>query len=256
LIYLRGERGELKICYDDDRKKWYAHISFEVSERAVRGEWKPVPQQPRGSLVAGIDVGVNNLMTICVENGLTRLINGKPLKTVSHYWRLKIANYESTLNGYGLKTSRRLRRMCLRWRRQIKSYINAKVRQAIEWLYDIGVSKIKVGYPKNIAQRNGNFDNVHAWTYGYLLRRISEVAEEYGIRVVPVNEAGTSSKCPLHGDDCGVRISRGLFKCTRLNKVFNANLIAARNILMTPITSSPERGRGNGPETRPRAELQ
>jgi putative transposase len=134
-----------------------------------------------------------------------------------------------------------------------KSYIDARVRQAIEWLYSVGVSKIKVGYPKNITQRNGNFDNVHAWTYGYLLRRISEVAEEYGIDVVYVDEASTSSRYPLHGNGCGARISRGLFKCTRLNNVFNADLIAAYNMLVTPITSSLERGRGNGPETRPRA---
>jgi putative transposase len=255
LIYLRGERGELKICYDDDRKKWYAHISFEVSERAVRGEWKPVPQQPRGSLVAGIDIGINNLMAIYVENGLTMLVNGRPLKAISHYWRMRIAKYGSTLNGYGLKTSRRLRQMYLRWRRQVKSYIDTKVRQAVEWLYSVGVSRIKVGYPKNIAQENGNFDNVNVWTYGYLLRRISEVAEEYGIDVIYVDEAYTSSRCPLHGDGCGARISRGLFKCTRLNKVFNADLIAAYNILTMPITSSPEMGRGNGSETRPRAKL-
>jgi putative transposase len=44
LIYLRGERGELRIRYDANRKKWYAHISFKVSEKAVRGEWKLVPQ--------------------------------------------------------------------------------------------------------------------------------------------------------------------------------------------------------------------
>jgi transposase len=36
----------------------------------------------------------------------------------------------------------------------------------------------------------------------------------------------------------------------RLNKVFNADLAAAYNILVTTITLSPERGRGNGPETR------
>ncbi|MCC6023191.1 MAG: transposase, partial [Thaumarchaeota archaeon] len=63
---------------------------------------------------------------------------------------------------------------------------------------------------------------------------------------IPVDEAGTSSRCPLHGDGCGVRISRGLFKCTKLNKVFNADLATAYNILMTPITPSPERDRGNG----------
>jgi putative transposase len=254
-IYLRGERGELKIRYDDDRKKWYAHISFQVSERAVRGEWKPVPQQPRGNLTAGIDIGINNLMAIYVENGLTRLVNGRPLKAISHYWREKIAEYQSTLNKYGLKTSKRLRRMYVKWRRQIKHYINAKVRETIEWLYDVEVSKIKVGYPKYIAQDNGNFDNVHVWTYRYLLKRISEVAKEYGIDVVYVDEAYTSSRCPWHGDGCGIRVSRGLFKCTRLDKVFNTDLIAAHNILMTPITPSPERGRGNGPETRPRAKL-
>ena len=36
-VYLRGERGELMIRYDVDRKRWYAHIAFDVSEKAVRG---------------------------------------------------------------------------------------------------------------------------------------------------------------------------------------------------------------------------
>ena len=100
----------------------------------------------------------------------------------------------------------------------------------MEWLYDVGFSTIKVGYPRYIAQRNGDFNNVHVWTYGLLLRRISEVAEEYGIRVIYVDERGTSSRCLLHGDGCGVRISRGLFRCTRLGKVFNADFAAAYNI--------------------------
>jgi putative transposase len=131
------------------------------------------------------------------------------------------------------------------------SYVDSRVRQAVEWLYNVGVSIIKIGYPKNIAQENGNFNNVHVWTYGYLLRSIYEVAEEYGIAVVYVDEAHTSSKCPIHGDGCGKRIKRGLFKCTKLNKVFNADIVGAYNILITP---SPERDRGNGLETQPGTE--
>jgi putative transposase len=251
LIHLRGEQGRLEIHYDQDRKKWYAHTSFEVSEKATRGVWTSVPKKPRGDLVAGIDIGINNLMAIYVESGLAKLVNGKPLKAISHYWRSRIAEYQSMLNKYGLKTSRRLRTMYSKWRGQIKSYIDSRVRQAIEWLYNVGVSIVKVGYPKNIAQENGDFNNVHVWTYGYLLRRIYEVAEEYGIAVVYVNEAHTSSKCPVHGERCGSRVRRGLFKCTRLNKVFNADLVGAYNILITP---SPARDRGNGPETRPGTE--
>ena len=88
------------------------------------------------------------------------------------------------------------------------------------------------------------------------MRRIAEVAEEYGISVIYVDEAGTSTRCPWHGDGCGVRIYRGLFKCTTTNKVFNSDLIAARNILMTaasnntsmtPVTPESRRGiGGNG----------
>jgi putative transposase len=152
-IYLKGERGELRICYDDDRKRWYAHIAFsKVSEKMVRGEWRPVPRQPKGNLTAGIDIGINNLLAIYVEGGLTRLINGRPLKSISYYWRKKIAEYQSTLNKYGLETSKRLRRMYARWRRQVRHYIDAKVREAVEWFYDVGVSKIKIGYPKALRR--------------------------------------------------------------------------------------------------------
>ncbi|MCL7394527.1 MAG: transposase [Thaumarchaeota archaeon] len=248
IIHLRGERGELMIRYDTDRGKWYANIAFsKVSEKMVGDEWRRVPLRPKGNLTAGVDVGINNLMAIYVENGLTRLINGRPLKAIAFYWKERISKYQSMLNKYGLKTSKRLGRMYTKWRRQVKHYIDTKVREAIEWLHNIGVSRIKVGYPRYIAQRNGNFDNVHVWTYGYLLRRIGEVAEEYGIKVIYVDEAGTSSRCPWHGDGCGVRIHRGLFKCTTMSKVFNADLIAAHNILLAPVTPEPRRGvGGNG----------
>jgi putative transposase len=256
IIHLRGKRGRLEIRYDADRKKWYASIGFEVSEKMVKGEWRPVPQRPKCNLAAGIDVGINNLMAIYIEGGLTKLINGRPLKSISYYWRKKVAEYQSTLNKYGLETSKRLGRMYAKWRRQVRHYIDTKVREAMEWLYNVGVSTIKVGYPKGITQENGNFNNVHVWTYGYLLRRIRGVAEEYGISVIYVDERGTSSRCPWHGDGCGIRVYRGLFKCMTMNRVFNADLIAARNILMTatsnntsmmPVTPEPRRGvGGNG----------
>jgi len=243
-IYLRGERGELRICYDADRVKWYASIAFsKISEKAVRGEWRQVPRQPKGNLTAGIDIEINNLMAIYVKNDLTKLINGRPLKSISYYWRKKIAEYQSMLNKYGLETPKRLRRMYAKWRRQVRHYIDTKVREAVEWLYDVGVSKIKIEYPKGIVQENGNFNNNHVWAYGLLLRRIAEAAEEYGINVIYVDERGTSSKCLLHGDGCGIRIHRGLFKCTRLGKVFNADIVAARNIFNG--TSNPP-GPGEG----------
>jgi len=161
LVHLKGKQGRLEIRYDPDRRKWYAHISFEVSEKAVRGEWGTAPRRLLGDLAAGVDIGINNLVAVYVESGLTKLVNGRPLKAISHYWRMRIAEYQSTLNKYGLKASTRLRLMYSKWGRQVKSYINNKVRETFEWLYSVGVSIVKVGYPKNIAQENGDFNNVH-----------------------------------------------------------------------------------------------
>ena len=239
LIHLKGKQGRLEIHYNDN--SWYAHISFEIEEKAVRGIWRKVPQKPKGDLKAGIDLGVNNLFAVYVENGVSALVNGRPLKSESHYWRERIAKYQSNINKYGVKTSRKLNAMYNKWRKRAKSFIDTQVRRIVEWIYEIGVSTIYVGYPKNIAQQKGNFNISNVWSYDYVIKRLSEVSEEYGIKVQPVNEAYTSSTCPIHGSKCGNRIVRGLFKCTMLNKVFNADIVGAFNILRKSITPSPSR---------------
>jgi len=239
IIHLRGKQGGLEIHYDSDTKRWYAHISFEVEERAVRGVWRKIPQVPKGDLRAGVDIGINNLFAVYVENGISLLVNGRPLKSISHYWRKKIARCQSVINRYGVKASRKLRLMYRKWRRQIKSFIDAQVRRLIEQLYEIGVLIIYAGYPKNIAQQNGNFNTVQIWSYGYLLRRLNEVSEEYGISIISVDESYTSATCPIHGNGCGRRVARGLFKCTRLNKVFNADIVGAYNILVKGLSITP-----------------
>jgi len=107
-IYLKGERGEIEIPYDADGKRWYASITFEVSEKMVRGEWRPAPRRPKGNLTAGMDVGLNNLLAVYVEDGSTRLINDRPLKSISYCWRKKIAEYQSMLNKWAWRRQRGL----------------------------------------------------------------------------------------------------------------------------------------------------
>ncbi|MEM4003863.1 MAG: transposase [Ignisphaera sp.] len=177
-VNVRGEQGRAEIRYDSDERKWYIHVAFEVSEKLVKGRWVKVPANPLGDKVAGVDIGINNLLAVYVEDGSALLVSGRPLKSTSFYWRRKIADYQSTLNRCGLKTSRRLRRMYKKWRKQIRNYINWVVRNAVEWLYWSGVSRVLVGYPKYITQNSSksskiNFEVVHIWMYGYLLMRIA-----------------------------------------------------------------------------------
>ncbi|GAB6135364.1 RNA-guided endonuclease InsQ/TnpB family protein [Thermococcus prieurii] len=262
-IHLRGKQGRLEITYDPVKRKWYAHISFTVEEKLEGEEWVSIPRQHKGNLSAGIDLGVNNLMAVYVENGESFLVNGRALKSIDFYWRKKIAEYQSKIDKSGAKTSRKLRRMHDKAKLQAKHYINTAVRQTVKKLYDLGVSKIVVGYPKGIARNSGkgkrqNFILSHIWRFNYLIKRLTEVAEEYGIQVVVVDEAFTSRVCPLCGQrHKNARFVRGLFKCHRGGVVMNADLVGAFNILkkavktITPSLPALAGGRGNRGKTVP-----
>jgi putative transposase len=63
------------------------------------------------------------------------------------------------------------------------------------------------------------------------LRRLKEVAEGYGIEVECVDEDHTLRTCPIYrAIDSRKRITRGLLKCYKHNRVFNADLVGAFNI--------------------------
>ena len=263
-IHLKGKQGRLEIVYEPVKRKWYAHISYTVKEKLTNGEWVKIPRQPLGDLSAGIDLGVNNLMAVYVENGESFLVNGRPLKAIAFYWQKKIADYQSKLNRSGGKSSRKLRRLHEKAKLQARHYINTVVRQTVDRLYNLGVSRIVVGYPKGISRNsdNGarqNFLLSHVWRFNTVIQRLKEVAEEYGILVVVVGEAFTSKVCPVCGrPHKGARFVRGLFKCPATGLAFNADLVGAFNILKKVVkTITPNlsglyaQRRGNWPKTGP-----
>jgi len=104
-----------------------------------------------------------------------------------------------------------------------------------------------------------NFLLSHVWRFNYVIKRLKEVAEEYGIKVLLVGEVFTSQTCPLCGQrHANGRIFRGLFKCRREGVVMNADLVGAFTILrkvvrrITPSLPGLTVGRGNWPKARPK----
>jgi len=127
----------------------------------------------------------------------------------------------------------------------------------------MGVSRIVVGHPKEIARNSNrgkkqNYLLSHVWRFNYAIKRLKEVAEEYGISVIVVDEAFTSKVCPVCGKlHKGTRFVRGLFKCPEAGLIFNADLVGAFNILkkavktITPSLPGLTVGRGNWGKTVP-----
>ncbi len=92
-IHIAGRQGRAEIGYDSDDKKWYIYISYPTRLREIiRGNSFRIPLKPIGDREADINVGINNLLAVCVEDESALLVNGRPLKSISFYWRNKISS--------------------------------------------------------------------------------------------------------------------------------------------------------------------
>ncbi len=231
----RGKQGRLEIFHDG--LHWYASIPVEVEVNS-----------PKGNGVAGVDLGVTNLATVVFDGGSWFLFKGGSVLSLYEGYSRKIIITQKKQSLHKQKRSKRLGALHLKRKRFLKHVLNSMVRKIVENAYEKGVSTIEVGYPKGIVKQHGNKLTVNFWSYNYVIKRLEEVAEEFGIKVLPVDEAYTSIKCSLCGEahEAG-RVLRGLYRCPHTGEVVNADLNGAINILHIP---ESRRGWSEGSYTR------
>jgi len=240
----RGKQGRLEIVYDDVDEVWRGFMSVEVEEPPIRGGDKPLH----------IDLGVVNLATIWCE-GMRQPISfsGRAALADWWYWTEKIAKEQRRLAGTNsARTSRKLRKLYRMRQRRFRHTVNAMVKWIVEYASGEGISKIILGNLRGIRGNHGgsktNSMVNNFWSHGWIIRRLKEKAEEYGIIVEEIDEHGTSSECPFCGAR-GVRRHRGMFYCPKCEKVMNADVVGVLNIAKRygSIIPSPSwRDRDNG----------
>jgi putative transposase len=226
-----GEQGRLEIFHDG--LHWYAAIPVKFEREA----------RPKGQGVAAVDLGIVNLAAAAYPDGEWALFKGGSALAYYESYSKEIARVQKQLAWHGQRRSKRLRRLHLKRKRFLRHVLNSMARRIVEAAHEKGAAAILVGYPKGIAHRRGNKYTAGFWNYVYAIRRMQEVGEEYGIKVVPVDEARTSQMCSLCGGaHPNGRIHRGLYKCPVANQVINADLNGALNMLR----HSPESQCGQG----------
>jgi len=207
-----GKQGRLEMHYDDARNAWYASIPVEVgveeartgrkSKHIVRGERKSIQvESPKGSKVASIDLGINNLASVVVSDGTWILYKGVRAKEDYFYFQRKIAEIQSlrdTLKDKLLsdavdELNREVRRLYGKLKRRLLHLYRNLANHLVKTLHELGVSTIYLGYPLNIAQDKGSKFTVNMWSYRKLMEAIELKAQEYGIKVFEVVEYNTST---------------------------------------------------------------
>ena len=198
--------------------------------------------------VMGIDIGVNNLCAVTTTNKDQFLINGKPLKSINHYYNKELAKCKIKLEKENKqKRSNKTRKLTNKRNRKIKHYLHKTSKYLIDYCLTHNIGKIVVG--KNDHWKTGvnigkhNNQNFVQIPHATLINMLIYKAKLNNIDVILKNEAYTS-KCSFidnesikkHENYMGKRIKRGLFK-TKDEFLINSDINGSLNILKNAISN-------------------
>lgn len=185
-----------------------------------------------------IDLGVNNLCTISNNFGQKPfIINGKPLKSINHFYNKKRSNLQKHLteNKY---TSKNLTKLANKRNNKIKHVLHCISKYVINYCVQNNVSEIAIGYNELWKQKinlgsktNQNFVNIPFLT---LINQFKYKAKVQGISVLLHEESYTSKTSAFDREEPvkqskykGKRIKRGLFKTANnflVNSDYNGSI--------------------------------
>lgn len=217
--------------------------------------------------IISIDLGIDNLATIINNiNKRPIIINGKPLKSINHYYNKQKAYLQERLERcQKKKTSKRLQRLSEKRNNKIADYLHKTSKLIIDYCNQFKIGTIIIGYSKqwklkvNLGKRNNQtFTNI---PFNNLIWMIQYKAIQDNINVIIQEESYTSKasyfdndKVPIFGHKgqknfSGKRIKRGLYRC-KDGSFVNADINGSLNI-MRKATNDVVKPVGKGFVTNP-----
>ena len=198
-----------------------------------------VPLKEDNNRVLGIDLGLNNLMSVVSNtNDFKPLIyDGKYLKSVNQFCNKQVSNLKSLSKNLITK------RICSIYRNRMNKinsclhrYSSDLINQAVSNNFNTIIIGKNTSWKQEINLGRRNNQNFVQIPFNNLIDKIKYKASLKGINVIETEESYTS-KCSFFDDEfpCkhdkyqGERIHRGLFKSSK--GTINADLNGALNII-------------------------
>ncbi|NTU85381.1 MAG: IS200/IS605 family element transposase accessory protein TnpB [Chloroflexales bacterium] len=213
-----------------------------------------VPAAVDPALVAGIDVGLNNLAAITSNKPgfIPVLVNGRPLKHINQFYHKQRAHLQSKLGRKG--STRLMERITNRRNRQITHYLHTHSRRIIDMLVRAGIGVLIIGkndgWKQQITIGRRNNQNFVQVPHARFIPMLQYKAELVGIAVRTINESHTSKCSFLDGEPIGhreryvgTRVTRGMFR-TANGRRTNADVNGAYNIIRKAIPNAFGNGMG------------
>ncbi len=212
------------------------------------------PQHTKNTGVAGVDLGLNNLMAVTTNQPGVKplLVTGKPLKAINTFYNKRRAQYQS------VEATTKIKQITHKRNCRVDNYLHTSTRRVIDWCVSNSVGTLIIG--KNDGIKNGiklgkknnqQFVNIPHTT---LVGMLTYKAELVGIKVVVTEESYTSKASALDNDEIpvyaqvkkepkfsGYRVKRGLYR-TAKKQLINADVNGSMNIIRKVISNAFSQG--------------
>lgn len=214
----------------------------------------------QGSKTIGIDIGIDNLLTVTGDIDTPIIVNGKGLKSINQYYNKKKAEMQSELILKNKKYwSNKLQILTDKRKNKIEDVMHKISKWLINFCLENGISTIVIGKNKDWKNKsslskkvNQNFVQI---PFGLLEKQIEYKTREVGINLIWQEESYTSKASFIDKDIIptykkakkqkdgtykqpeepkynfsGKRIKRGLYQ-TKYGQLINADVNGSLNIL-------------------------
>lgn len=193
-------------------------------------------------LFAGIDLGIDNLMTLTSsKKGFIPIVaNGKVVKSLNQFYNKTKGDLQAKLPE-GIKSSQRIRNLTAKRTRQIDHILHTSSRRLADYLYNQRIGNLIIGkndgWKQEVNMGKRNNQNFVSIPHSRLVSMIKYKCELLGIIVIETEESYTS-KCsfldnePMEKQEYykGRRVKRGLFKASD-GTLVNADVNGSYNIM-------------------------
>ena len=240
---------------------YYLHVVYSA---------RPVQEKASGEFLAGIDTGMDNLLTVVSSNPEIKsfIISGKELKAFNQWYNKEKSKLQTQMDILKKESKtqnmdnfdqiavlqRRIAGLCALRKRRLDNDLHKISRKLVEILHDTGHQKIYLGTggtdsKQNISLGKVTNQNFVSLPFRKLMKLIEYKALTSGLQIIETPEPYTSKSSSLSDDIVAIqkhaknnekrtklsfsgrRVHRGLFHDDKLDKVFHADTNGALNIL-------------------------
>lgn len=221
--------------------RFIPHRNYYTMEIVYQIEVCDQPKESRR--IAGIDLGINNLVTMANTIGVKPIVvNGRGIKSMNQYYNKKRAKWMGDLEKQSDKHwSNRLQRLTDKYINKVDYFMHVVSKFIIKWCVNYNIDTIVIGHNlewKQNARLNKKVNQTFVQIpYNKLIHQITYKAENAGIKVIEWDESYTSGTSFLDGEfpckenyDKSRRFQRGLFRSFD-GTIINADLNGAYQII-------------------------